>query len=138
MESVLVLLPGMDGTGELFAPFIAALGPEVSSVVVRYPDQPQGYASHEDAARAALPEGKPFVVLGESFSGPVAISIAAASPPGLCGYILCSSFVSCPSSTLKLLRPLLGIWPPITSPNLSLFSSVMSSIVKRQVSADRS
>jgi hypothetical protein len=33
----LVLLPGMDGTGELFAPFVAALGKTTPVVVVSYP-----------------------------------------------------------------------------------------------------
>ncbi len=33
----LVLLPGMDGTGELFDPFIAALHGIISTSVVRYP-----------------------------------------------------------------------------------------------------
>jgi hypothetical protein len=28
----------MDGTGDLFALFVAALGPDVSTAVVRYPD----------------------------------------------------------------------------------------------------
>src|SRR5690349_19305847 len=33
----LVLLPGMDGTGELFAPFLSALGSSWESLVFRYP-----------------------------------------------------------------------------------------------------
>ena len=35
----LVLLPGIDGSGELFAPFVEALGPQVPVVVVRYPGE---------------------------------------------------------------------------------------------------
>lgn len=107
----------MDGTGTLFAPLISALGPDISTVVVRYPDQPQEYAAHENAALAALPEQQPYVVLGESFSGPIAISIAARSPPGLLGYILCSSFLSCPRNVLRLMLPLLGLFPPQRVPN---------------------
>jgi hypothetical protein len=36
----LVLLPGMDGSGLLFADFISALGPEFRTQVVTYPDDP--------------------------------------------------------------------------------------------------
>ncbi len=42
----LVLLPGMDGSGALFADFIAALGDAVAPVVVSYPpDLPLDYAA---------------------------------------------------------------------------------------------
>jgi surfactin synthase thioesterase subunit len=33
----LVLLPGMDGTSELFAPFIAALPKDFEPIPIRYP-----------------------------------------------------------------------------------------------------
>lgn len=52
---VLVLLPGMDGTGELFAPLIEALRPDVTAVVVRYPDLPLDYAAHTAFALERLP-----------------------------------------------------------------------------------
>ncbi len=40
----LVLLPGMDGTGCLFADFVSALGSEFETILVRYPsDEPLGY-----------------------------------------------------------------------------------------------
>ena len=67
MAPTLVLLPGMDGTGDLFAPLVAALGPHMRTIIVRYPDEPLDYASHEEIARAALPLGHPFILLGESF-----------------------------------------------------------------------
>jgi pimeloyl-[acyl-carrier protein] methyl ester esterase len=99
----------MDGTGDLFCPLIEALGSDVATIVVRYPDGPLSYCEHEAIARAALPTDRPFVVLGESYSGPVAVSLAAESPPGLLGYILSTSFVGCPRPILKLLRPLLSL-----------------------------
>jgi pimeloyl-ACP methyl ester carboxylesterase len=111
MAPTVVLLPGMDGTGDLFAPLVATLNP-VPAVAVRYPDQPLDYAAHEAVARAALPDDRPFLLLGESFSGPIAVSIAAGAPPGLRGIILCCSFVSSPHPILRLIRPLLGLVPP--------------------------
>jgi len=100
----LVLLPGMDGTGELFAPFIAALDGAFEVVVVRYPgDRALGYEALEGIAREALPKDRPFVLLGESFSGPIAVSIAASAPPGLVGLVLCCSFVRNPLPALRRL-----------------------------------
>ena len=104
-----MLLPGMDGTGDLFAPLIDALGDKISCSVVRYPDESLDYAGHEAIARAALPANGPYVILGESFSGPIAVSIAASKPIGLVGCILCASFITCPRTVLKVLRPFLGL-----------------------------
>jgi pimeloyl-ACP methyl ester carboxylesterase len=107
-----VLLPGMDGTGELFAPLLAALPPDVPTAVVRYPDELLDYVACEVIARAALPENRPYVVLGESFSGPIAVAIAAQAPPGLVGCVLCASFVKSPRTILWLLKPLIRVWSP--------------------------
>jgi len=109
MSCTLVLLPGMDGTGELFSPLVKELGRDIQTVVVRYPDLPLDYAAHEAFARARLPSTGPFVVLGESFSGPIAISLAASPPEGMCGYVLCASFVRSPRRILNALRPLIGL-----------------------------
>jgi pimeloyl-ACP methyl ester carboxylesterase len=79
------------------APFAAALPPSLTPVVVRYPgDLATGYAGHVDVARAALPRDEPFVLLGESFSGPVAMMLAAERPPGLAGVVLCATFATSP------------------------------------------
>jgi pimeloyl-ACP methyl ester carboxylesterase len=88
----------------------------VPTVVVRYPDRPLDYAEHTSFARAMLPRDRPYVVLGESFSGPVAISLAATAPPGMIGYVLCASFVRCPRMILRVVRPLLGLFPPRAVP----------------------
>jgi hypothetical protein len=74
----LVLLPGMDGTGTLFEPFVAALGHEFAVKVVDYPRaEPLGYEQLELFATAALPSEGPLILLGESFSGPIAVALAA-------------------------------------------------------------
>ena len=74
----LLLLPGMDGTGRLFGPLLRALPPALSPVVVAYPvDQPYGYAELLPLVEAAAPAGAEFVVLGESFSGPLALLLAS-------------------------------------------------------------
>ena len=100
----LVLLPGMDGTGELFGPLLARLPLDMRASVIGYPDRPQTYAEHEGWVRHELPRSEPFVLLGESFSGPIAVKIAASQTPNLRGLILCASFLTCPSRALRLLR----------------------------------
>ena len=108
----LVLLPGMDGTGTLFESFVAALGSESSVKVVHYPTaEPLGYAELEAFAREALPSEEPFVILGESFSGPIAISLAACCSSHLKGLILCCTFVRNPRPALSGLRALIRVLP---------------------------
>lgn len=102
----------MDGTGELFGPFIAALGGEFEVRVVRYPgDHCGGYEGLEEIARAAIPDDRPYVLLGESFSGPIAISIAASAPGQLLGMVLCCTFARNPRPGLLALKPFVGVVP---------------------------
>jgi pimeloyl-ACP methyl ester carboxylesterase len=108
----LILLPGLDGTGKLFADFLKALDLGVSANVVSYPpDVPLGYDELEHLVRAALPAHDPFVLLGESFSGPLAIRIAADPPPALKGVILCVTFASNPYPRLAWARSLAAFLP---------------------------
>lgn len=103
----LILLPGMDGTGELFESFIASLGPEIKTVVIRYPKT--GHLSYEaltvlanaQIQSAQIPKDAPYIILGESFSGPIAIALAANATDQLKGLILSCTFASNP-------RPLLS------------------------------
>ena len=108
----LVLLPGLDGTGDFFQPLLESLGERVRCRVVRYPvDGAFDYATCEAIARAALPTEGPYVLLGESFSGPLAISLAAAAPERLVGIILCVTFAINPRPRLSFIRPLLPYIP---------------------------
>ena len=108
----LILLPGLDGTGKLFANFLKALDLSLSTRVVTYPPEvPLGYDDLEALVRAALPTRRPFVLLGESFSGPLAIRIAARPPPGLRALILCVTFASNPFPKLAWARRLAAFLP---------------------------
>ena len=108
----IVLLPGLDGTGLLFSRFVSALGPDFEPKVVRYPhNQSLNYEEHERIARLSLPRDRPYIVLGESFSGPIAISLAASKPPGLVGLVLCCTFARNPRPTHACFKSLLGLVP---------------------------
>jgi pimeloyl-ACP methyl ester carboxylesterase len=112
MHPKLILLPGLDGTGDLFDPLLAELDTDVRPVVVRYRSPPlTRYEDCQAAVTSQLPANEPYVLLGESFSGPIAVSIAATRPPGLRGVILSASFVSSPTPTLKRLQPLVRFLP---------------------------
>jgi pimeloyl-ACP methyl ester carboxylesterase len=107
---VLVLLPGMDGTGLMFGPFLAVLE-GLEAQVLRYPPELTAYADCVAYARARLPLGRPFLLLGESFSGPVAITLAAEQPEGLAGLVLCSTFARSPHPGLSWAAPLVRALP---------------------------
>lgn len=90
-------MPGLHGTGTLFARLQrAASGLRVSAL--SYPlDGPQDYAALQ--ARLA-PELKArsgaYVLVAESFAGPLALRVGAEHPRGLAAIVLVNSFVAAP------------------------------------------
>jgi pimeloyl-ACP methyl ester carboxylesterase len=108
----IVILPGLDGTGQLLSDFIPHLGAEVDPQVVTYPaDRELGYEELAAFVIRALPNGKPFVLVAESFSGPVAVRVAMQHPSGLVGIVFCASFVSSPLPALRRFAALLRFAP---------------------------
>jgi pimeloyl-[acyl-carrier protein] methyl ester esterase len=90
----LVLLPGLDGTGQLFADFLAALPVTLIATVVSYP--PERFLSYADLlpfVSAAAPRAEPFALLAESFSTPIALRYAVTNPPNLAAVVICAGFV---------------------------------------------
>lgn len=123
--TTLVLLPGMDGTGQLFSKFVSAMGDKAQTKIVCYPThQSLDYPQLTDIARAAIPAEGPFVLLGESFSGPVAINLAAEHPDRLRGLILCCSFASAPRPGLAVFVKAL-LRAPLPHPPVSLLSAAL-------------
>jgi pimeloyl-ACP methyl ester carboxylesterase len=112
---LLVLLPGMDGTGLMFEPFLNELK-DFDTLVVSYPAALTSYAACLHFARLQLPANRPFLLLGESFSGPVALALAAERPASLVGLVLCGTFARNPHPGLAWLTPLLRALPPLRLP----------------------
>lgn len=108
-----MILPGLDGTTALLDAFcsrLLQLG--VGARAIAYPtDQPAGYLELEAMVRAQLVGARPFVMLGESFSGPLAIRIAANPPTGLTGLVLSTTFARAPVPALAPLASLLRFAP---------------------------
>jgi pimeloyl-[acyl-carrier protein] methyl ester esterase len=93
----LILLPGMDGTSELFRDLIEELPPSLECESVRYPtDKSLSYAELEILVTEAIPANEPLVLLAESFSTPLAIRLAAKNPANLRGLVLCAGFATSP------------------------------------------
>jgi pimeloyl-[acyl-carrier protein] methyl ester esterase len=124
--TALVVLPGLDGTATLHAEFVASVSPAFDSVtVVSYPpDKALGYAALEALVREQLPPATPFVLLGESFSGPIALSIAADPPANLVGLVLSTTFAKSPVPLLASFAALPRIAPVHALP-LSVLSWVL-------------
>jgi pimeloyl-[acyl-carrier protein] methyl ester esterase len=97
MTATLVLLPGLDGTGDLFDDFVAVLPPRTPVRVGRYP--PEEFLSYRQLlpfVKELTADLNQFVVLGESFSSVLAIMLAAENPANLAAVILCAGFASNP------------------------------------------
>jgi pimeloyl-[acyl-carrier protein] methyl ester esterase len=125
MQVTLVLLPGMDGTGDLFAPLISRLSRGFTPQVVAYPDNDASYDEHISEVRASLPTDHPYLLVAESYSGPVAVALAAEQPSGLTGVVLCASFLRCPSATLNRINRLLHMAPPVRVPTALVIPFVL-------------
>lgn len=92
----IVLLPGLDGTGDLFARLERQLEGHARATVVRYPADPKmSYRDYKDFALSKIGRRR-VVLLGESFSGPVSVMIAAERPDLVRGLILSATFLRNP------------------------------------------
>ena len=130
----LVLLPGMDGTGELFTPFVRAFGSEFPVRIISYPTkEPLGYAELEAVARNQLPPEGSIILLGESFSGPIAISLAAACASRIKSLILCCSFARNPRPIFSGTRSFLGVLPVSLTPDWMLDQLLLGSFSKPEL-----
>lgn len=93
---LLLLLPGMDGTGELFTDFVKLLPGWIKPHVVSYPrDRKLSYDQLLPILTSALPSDEPFVILAESFSTPLAVRFAVENPKRLQALVIVAGFV-CP------------------------------------------
>ena len=104
-----MLLPGLDGTGKLLRALCETLKDRINTEVIAYPtNQALGYDELTQFVADRLPS-QPFVLLGESFSGPIAIRLAAKPPAGLKGLILCGTFGKNPYPWLGWAAPVAGV-----------------------------
>jgi pimeloyl-ACP methyl ester carboxylesterase len=94
----LVLLPGLDGTGQLFDRFTRIVPSEVQTEIVPLPPDLLSYRSLTGFLAQRLDLGPESLLVAESFSGPLAVALAARMP--LAGIVLCNSFIEPPAPPL--------------------------------------
>ena len=101
-----VLMPGFDGTGILFKPLLACLPAGVEPQVISYSEtRAQSYEELLPSVLRALPKIEPFIIIAESFSGPLVLLIASQhKPSNLKAVILSTTFATCPPAA-HLLSP---------------------------------
>jgi len=110
----LVVMPGLDGTGLLLQNFAQEMARHCPTEVLRYPGDMSCYADLAPWVRARVPDD-PHVLLAESFSGPLALTVASEAPQGLLGVIFITSFIRAPMAVPPMVAEVLrGL--PIDSP----------------------
>jgi len=107
-----LLLPGLEGSSHLFRRFLGAATGALDLRPLPFPqERPLGYAELADHVRAAMPRRPPWILLGESFSGPMALLVAREAPRGLAGVVLAASFHRQPAPRwIERLRPLARVF----------------------------
>ncbi|MFD2205965.1 alpha/beta fold hydrolase [Kiloniella antarctica] len=104
----IVLLPGLDGMGDMFAPFLSVLDGFETQIIALPNTGKQDYETLTSYVMSQLPD-EAFILVAESFSGPIAAQISAKSPPHLKGIVFVASFLSSPNRALLFLAKLLPL-----------------------------
>jgi pimeloyl-ACP methyl ester carboxylesterase len=144
---VSILLPGLDGTAQLFEPFVAAAPAGFAIRSQPLPcERPRGYHELAEWVLERLPSD-PLALIAESFSGPLALLVADRCPR-VAAIVLRASFIESPLAIPFPKLPLL-FWkrpPPVallqfllTGGNRELAQSMRRAIatVPGDVIADR-
>jgi pimeloyl-ACP methyl ester carboxylesterase len=83
----------MDGTGQLFGAFLGFLSTDYATKIVSYPhDTYLSYQQLEELVYKELPLYGKYMIIAESFSGPIALRLANRAPGDLVAIVLLSSF----------------------------------------------
>jgi pimeloyl-[acyl-carrier protein] methyl ester esterase len=97
-NTLLILLPGFPGTPDLMYPFENELNGCIRTHVIGFPNRKMTYDDMIVYAEQKIPRDQPLVILGESYSGPVALALVNRNRHDIRGMILCSTFIKKPHS----------------------------------------
>lgn len=120
----IVLLPGLDGTGNLFSCLLRFL-PKEKVTVIALPDfGEQTYEALLDYCQDRMPN-EPYILVAESFSGPIGIRLAAKDNGLMKKLVLVATFASPPKPFISKLCSFLPIKSLIRMPLSGLASRVL-------------
>lgn len=95
----LILLPGMDGTGHLFSPLLQSLSHFDCEIIALPTAGDQSYLRLSAYVQERLPK-EDFILIAESFSGPIAAILSTHCIEYLRGVIFVATFLSVPHKRL--------------------------------------
>lgn len=122
----LCLLPGLDGTGRLYSALAVELSAYFDIQVLDYPaDELGGYPRLAEQILARLPDDRPFVLVAESFAGPLSVLVAARQPQQMRGLVIAASFLRQPVTQASALARLLEWIPPALRPPQVVLEAVL-------------
>jgi pimeloyl-ACP methyl ester carboxylesterase len=113
---MLILIPGLDGSGNFFEPFLDHYGRAQAQVIPLPQSGPQDYAALTEYVLQHLPDNKDYVLLGESFGGAIAANLALRNLPRLKGVVFVAAFLSPPAWWATLLGLVLPLEATIPTP----------------------
>jgi pimeloyl-[acyl-carrier protein] methyl ester esterase len=95
-----LLLPGLDGTGNLLRHFVEMTPASLSCEVIAYQESFVNLDDYINVVKARLSTKTKIVLIAESFSGPIATHVASRYPEQVAGIIFAASFVNPPHPVL--------------------------------------
>lgn len=125
---IVCLLPGLDGTGRLYRRLATELLSDFDVRILDYAvDEFDGYEGLAEILALRLPRDRPFLIVAESFAGPLAVLLAAAQPHGLQGVVIAASFLRNPVARARFLSRILRLLPTSVPPPLPMLEAVLMS-----------
>ncbi len=120
----IVLLPGLDGTGNLFRSILRFL-PTEDVIVIALPEVgEQTFEALTEYCQTKVPK-EPYILVAESFSGPIGIELAAKDTGLMMRLILVATFASPPKPFVSRLCSMLPIKGLMRLPFSSLASRLL-------------
>lgn len=106
----ILILPGLDGTAVLLSEIVELLAFKHEVTTVQYTPDLLRYRDLKARVEAVLP-AEDYVIVAESFSGPLAAMIASENPRGLRGVVFVATFAKTPIRVPTFLTYLVDIAP---------------------------
>ncbi|WP_337267475.1 alpha/beta fold hydrolase [Oryzifoliimicrobium ureilyticus] len=106
----IVILPGLDGTGQLLSEVRDVLAQRHPVSILDYPVTLHRYLDIQHWVKARLPD-EDFILIAESFAGPLAVLLASEGLPALRGVVFVATFARPPARVPAFVADLLRILP---------------------------